>query len=58
MNTAQIHQNTHPLVGDGWNAINFVFQWLVLPFVFVYNLGAMAAYREKVFGWPAYEAGS
>ena len=29
----------------GWNAVYFGFEWLVVPFVFVYDLGAQAAYN-------------
>ena len=30
----------------GWNTIYFGFEWLVVPFVFVYDLGAQATYDE------------
>ena len=32
--------NTHPLSVIGWNTIYCGFEWLVVPFVFVYDLGA------------------
>ena len=44
--------NTHPLSVIGWNTIYFGFEWLVVAFVFEYDLGAQAAYREKkIDGW-------
>ena len=50
--------NTHFLSVIGWNTIYFGFEWSVVPFVFVYDLGAQAAYRDAFFGQPAYWAGS
>ena len=41
--------NTRPLSVIGWNTIYFGFEWLVVPFVFVCNLGAQAAYRDAFF---------
>ena len=38
--------------------IYFGFEWSVVPLVFVYDLGAQAAYRDAFFGRPAYGAGS
>jgi hypothetical protein len=32
--------NTHPLSVIGWNTFYFGFEWLVVPFAFVYDLGA------------------
>ena len=32
--------NTHPLSVIGWNTIYFGFEWLVVLFSFVYDLGA------------------
>ena len=32
--------NTHPLSVIGWNTLYFGFEWLAVPFVFVYDLGA------------------
>jgi hypothetical protein len=41
--------NTHRLSVIVWNTIYFGFEWLVVPLVFVYNLGALAAYRGAFF---------
>ena len=38
--------NTHPLLVIGWNTIYFGFEWLVVPLVFVCNIGAQVAYRD------------
>ena len=41
--------HTHPLSVIGWNTIYFGFEWLAVPFVSVYDLGAQAAYRDVFF---------
>ena len=39
----------HPLYVIGWNTINFGLVWLVIPFVFVCDLGAQVTYRDTCF---------
>jgi hypothetical protein len=51
-------QSIHPLSLIGWNTIYLGFEWSVVPFIFGYDLGAQAAYRDAFFGRPAYGAGS
>ena len=58
LKTIMRSHNIHPLSVIGWNTIYFVFEWLVVPFVFVYDLGALAAYRDMFFWRPAYGVGS
>ena len=41
--------DTHPLLVIGWNAIYLGFEWSVVPFVFVYDFGAQAAFRDVFF---------
>ena len=50
--------NAHRSLVIGYT-IYFGFEWLAVPFVFVYDLGAQAAYRDVyLFCRPAYGAGS
>ena len=41
--------HTHPWALIGWNTIYLGFEWLVVLFVFVYDLGAQAAYSDAFF---------
>ena len=50
--------NSHTFWVIGWNTIYLGFEWLVVPFVYVYDLGAQAAHRDTFFGQPAYWVGS
>ena len=40
--------NTHPLSVIGWNSIDCGLEWLVVPFVFVCDLGAQAVLQRRV----------
>ena len=46
----------HPLSVIGWNTIYFGFEWLVVPYVFGYNLGEQADYRDVFFFKACYGA--
>ena len=41
--------NTHRLLVIGWNTIYLGLELLVVPFVFGYDLGAQADYRDSFF---------
>ena len=41
--------NTHPLSVICWDTVYFGLEGLILPFVFLYDLGAQAAYRDTFF---------